>query len=223
MKPFKELSVFSFSGENWNIRILCRIFFMMLRGFKHYLLSAGKMQYPLFVAPGVSIVGGHRRIRTKPKLKIERNVILQTDAIKGIEFGSGCTIGEGTKIRPSGYYGGELGEGLRVGERSAIGVNSYIGCSGFIHIGDDVIIGPNFTAIAENHIFSDNAIPIKNQGVSRSEIRINSNVWIGCNVTILSGVTIGSGCVIAAGAVVTKSYPENSVIGGVPARLIRER
>jgi maltose O-acetyltransferase len=53
-------------------------------------------------------------------------------------------------------------------------------------------------------------------------VRIGNDVWIGGNVTILPGVTIGNNVVVAAGAVVTKDVPDDSLVGGVPARLIRE-
>jgi maltose O-acetyltransferase len=53
-------------------------------------------------------------------------------------------------------------------------------------------------------------------------VRIGNDVWIGGNVTILPGVTIGNNVVVAAGAVVTKDVPDNSLVGGVPARIIRE-
>ena len=64
---------------------------------------------------------------------------------------------------------------------------------------------------------------IRQQGVTRKGINIGRNCWIGSKVTILDGVTIGEGCIIAAGAVVTQSFPENSVIAGVPAKLIKSR
>ncbi|MDE7464023.1 MAG: sugar O-acetyltransferase, partial [Clostridiales bacterium] len=52
-------------------------------------------------------------------------------------------------------------------------------------------------------------------------IKIGNNVWIGAHATILAGVTIGNGAVVAAGAVVTKDVPENAVVGGVPAKIIK--
>ena len=64
---------------------------------------------------------------------------------------------------------------------------------------------------------------IRLQGVKRTGIKIGKNCWIGAKVTILDGVTIGDGCIVAAGAVVNSSFPDNSVIGGVPARLLKQR
>ena len=71
--------------------------------------------------------------------------------------------------------------------------------------------------------FADINTPIRLQGVTRKGIKIGNNCWIGSKVTILDGVEIGDGCVIAAGAVVQTSFPPNSVIGGVPARILKQR
>lgn len=64
---------------------------------------------------------------------------------------------------------------------------------------------------------------IKNQGVSNKGIKIGNNCWIGSNVTFLDGSELADGCVVAAGAVVTKKFSENSVIGGVSAKIIKIR
>lgn len=221
MKIKKILKMLAYSSESFNVNILLRVLIMLLRGWV-IKIRTSTITYPLFVGSRVRIIGPIRKLKIGKMVKIENDVVIQTYSKNDITIRNKVTIGEGTKIRPSSYYGGELGEGIYIGNGSAIGVNSYLGCSGFIYIGDDVIIGPNFTAIAENHNFEDKDVPIKMQGVKRSAIKIADNVWIGCNVTILAGVEIGTGSVIAAGAVVTKSLPPGSLAAGIPARVIRE-
>lgn len=90
-----------------------------------------------------------------------------------------------------------------------------------------VVIGPNLTIITGDHNVSilGNYIceTMQKRPEDDQDVTIESDVWIGCNVTILKGVTIGRGSVVAAGAVVTKSCPPYSVIGGVPAKVIKKR
>lgn len=204
------------------IHVLLPVAVKYLRGLLFRLFRRVRGQH-FFISSGVKLIGPGDKLSVGKLSKIERDCIIQTFSIKGIVLGSKVTIGEGCMIRPSSYYGGELGEGLSVGNGSAIGVNSYIGCSGFISIGNDVIIGPKLTAIAENHNFSDIDINIKDQGVTRDNIIIEDDVWIGCNVTILSGVTVGSHSIIAAGSVVTKDIEPYSIVAGIPGRIIKSR
>lgn len=75
---------------------------------------------------------------------------------------------------------------------------------------------------SENHNFSD-AGEIKSQGVSWDPISIADDCWIASGVTILAGVSIGRGCVVAAGAVVTKSFGDDCIIAGIPAKKIGQR
>jgi acetyltransferase-like isoleucine patch superfamily enzyme len=114
-----------------------------------------------------------------------------------------------------------VGSHIAIGNNVGIGEFAYLGGAGGLDIGDDCIVGQYFSCHPENHCFNDPTQLIRLQGTTRQGIRIGRNCWIGSKVTILDGVTIGENCVIAAGAVVTKNMPPNSVIGGVPARVIK--
>ena len=177
----------------------------------------------VLIGKRVRILGKRKDLEIGKHVIIEDNVCLQTVSQNGIHLGNYVTIGEGTQIRPSAFYGGKKGWGLYVGDGSYIGPNSYIGCSGKITIGKNVLIGPNCTMIAENHIFADVEKIIAQQGCSNIGIEIKDNVWLGSNVTVLDGVVIETGCVVGAGAVVTRSTVPNGVYLGVPAKLSRLR
>ena len=107
--------------------------------------------------------------------------------------------------------------------RQSISENCFIQVRGPLKIGNDVIFGPNCTVITENHQFDDLDIPIRLQGSKRQGVVIGDNVWIGAGCTILDGVKVGNGAIIAAGAVVNSDVPENSIYGGIPAKLLKWR
>nr|WP_262896775.1 acyltransferase [Flavobacterium macrobrachii] len=75
---------------------------------------------------------------------------------------------------------------------------------------------------SENHNFSDTTKLIREQGVTSKGIKLGNNIWVGAKVTFLDGCVVGDNSVVAAGAVVNGIYPDNSVIGGVPARVIKK-
>lgn len=112
---------------------------------------------------------------------------------------------------------------LRMGSRSYIGCNAVIGAGGGVSIGSDVLIGQRVSFHSENHVFDDPLRPIREQGVTKKGIVVEDDVWIGSGAVVLDGVVIGKGAVVAAGAVVTKSVEPYTVVGGVPARVIRRR
>lgn len=113
---------------------------------------------------------------------------------------------------------------LEIGDRVSLNANVYLNaCGGHITIGSDVLIGPNVVMRATDHIFTDPARPIREQGHTAGNIAIEDDVWLGSNVTIVGGVRIGRGSVVAAGAVVTRDVEPGSIVGGVPARLLKKR
>ena len=90
-------------------------------------------------------------------------------------------------------------------------------------MGSDVIVGNFVSMHSQNHNFDDLNVPIRLQGVNSNGIFIGNNIWIGAKATILDGTKIGDGSIIAAGAVVKGEFPQNSIIAGVPAKVIKIR
>lgn len=112
--------------------------------------------------------------------------------------------------------------GLTIGDRSGIGIRCEI--YGQVTIGRDVMMGPEVVIYTSGHRFDRTDIPMMDQGSTEMRpVTIGNDVWIGRRVIIMPGVTIGDGCVIGAGAVVTKDIPPYSVVGGVPAKILKER
>lgn len=108
---------------------------------------------------------------------------------------------------------------VTIGDYTRIGIHNTI--IGPVCIGNHVNLAQGITVTALNHNFEDASKRIDEQGISTKPVVIGDDVWIGANAVILPGVTIGSHCVVAAGAVVTKDVPDNCVVGGVPAKVIK--
>jgi len=105
-----------------------------------------------------------------------------------------------------------------IGKNTAINRKCYLDSRGGLKIGDSVCISPEVQIITAQHKIND-----PNFLYVTKPVEIKDYVWIGTRAIILPGVTLGKGCVVAAGAVVTKSFPDFSVVGGVPAKIISKR
>jgi acetyltransferase-like isoleucine patch superfamily enzyme len=115
-------------------------------------------------------------------------------------------------------------ETLSLGKGASINSNVVINaCQGRIRIGENVLIGPNVVMRAADHVFVDPDRLIRDQGHESGVIVIEDDCWIGAGAVILKNVTVGRGSVVGAGAVVTRDVPPNSVVAGVPARVIGRR
>lgn len=112
----------------------------------------------------------------------------------------------------------DCGKNITVGKNVFINMGCKFQDQGGIWIEDGALIGHNVVLATLNH-----AIPANQRSdMIPSPIHIGKNVWIGSNATVLGGVTIEDGAIIAAGAVVTKDVPKNMIVGGVPAKIIRQ-
>jgi acetyltransferase-like isoleucine patch superfamily enzyme len=194
-----------------------RRFVWAVRGF----LRGGGIRRCVFVGAGV-------RIRNRRFLTLGSGVTLQDgvqiDALArdGVVLGTNVNIGPYTLIQATGVFT-RLGTGLHIGDNSGIGAFSFIGAGGGVTIGSNVIMGQYVSFHSENHVFTRVDVPIKAQGVTREGISIGDDCWIGAKATFLDGAHVGRGCVVAAGSVVKGTFPDYSVIAGVPARIVRTR
>lgn len=110
------------------------------------------------------------------------------------------------------------GPGVSFGSDCFLNFGCTLLALGGITIEDDVFIGPHCVLATEYHPEQ----PSQRHTLLTKPIVIKQNAWLGANVTVLAGVTIGRNAIVAAGSVVTKDVPDNSVVAGAPARVIRE-
>lgn len=114
----------------------------------------------------------------------------------------------------------DYGKNIQLGKNVFINLNNYFMDGASITIGDNVFIGPYCGFYTANHPLDYKR---RNQGLEKAlPIKVGDNCWFGANVSVMPGVTIGNGCVVAAGAVVTKDMPDNSLVAGVPAKVVKQ-
>lgn len=124
-------------------------------------------------------------------------------------------IDETTEIRLPFYT--DFGQNLHLGKNVYISNCSMFVDLGGIYIGDNVLIGPNTTITSVNHRVN----PDERRHLNFKSVYIHDNAWLGANVTVTPGTVIGENAIVAAGAVVTKNVPANTIVAGVPARIIK--
>ena len=191
----------------------------MFRGLKLILLGKN---------PKAALLGRGVRFFNAPKIKFGKfmklgnHVYVSALSKNGVTFGNNVGIGDFSRIIVSTSLN-QVGDYIKIGDNVGIGEFAYLGGAGGLEIGNECIVGQYLSCHPENHVYDDINVSIRHQGVTRKGIKIGNNCWIGSKVTILDGVEIGDGSIIAAGAVVNKSFPANSIIGGVPAKLIKSR
>lgn len=128
----------------------------------------------------------------------------------------GKPVGEMFGLFPPFYT--DFGKNITIGDHVFINADCKFQDQGGITIDDGALIGHGVVLATLNHDMD----PEKRQQLHPAPIHIGKRVWIGANATITAGVTIGDNSVVAAGAVVTKDVPANVVVGGVPARIIKQ-
>ena len=163
-------------------------------------------------------------------LKLRYRARLQTDGLcfvcpgTQLELGRRATlrlgrwawIGHGCKIR---VHEGEVA----IGAKTVLGQECTISAYQSVSIGRECIIADRVMMIDFDHGAVEVERPVREQGIYKRVVRVGHNVWIGYGACVLRGVSIGDNCIVGTSAVVTHDVPDNAVVGGVPARVIRMR
>lgn len=144
-------------------------------------------------------LGRHLQILGAPKMFLGDRVAIRSDVIIG---GSGV---------------------LRIGDNSCINAECIIAATERVEIGSNVMLAPRVYILDVNHRFARRDVPITDQGYDIAPTIIGDDVWVGTGAVVTCGVTIGQGAIIAANAVVTQDVAPYAIVGGIPARFIRER
>lgn len=197
------------------MRDLLKISIFGLNGIFHRAFL-GRVGLPCRISPLASFNGKRSLIEIGADTTVFKDAYIQCDAPGRIKIGSGCEIHSFSRIM---NYGGSI----TIGDNSSVNPYTILYGHGGLEIGSMVRIAAHVVIIPGNHGIDRVDIPIMEQGVTSEKIVIEDNVWIAAGAKILGGVTIASGAVVAANAVVVKDVPENAIVGGVPARVLRFR
>ncbi len=175
---------------------------------------------------GVVAIETGVRLRFADQIQLGRNVYLD-HGVYLHACSQGITIGDNSFVMHNAvlhvYNFRNLPHAfIRIGAQSLIGEMNVLRGQGGITIGDRVYTAPLVQMLAVNHIYSDPTRPMVEQGITAEGIVVEDDVWIGAGAIITDGVRVGKGSVVAAGAVVTKDVPPYTVVGGIPARVLKQ-
>ena len=156
------------------------------------------------------------RLRTDGICFVCPRVKLEIGRGAKLHIGRWAWIGHGTKIR---VHEGEV----HIGAKTVIGQECTISAFQHVSIGRECIIADRVMLIDFDHGVTEVERPIRLQGIYKRDVRVGHNVWMGYGACVLRGVSVGENSIVGTSSVVTKDFPPNSVLGGVPAQLIRMR
>jgi acetyltransferase-like isoleucine patch superfamily enzyme len=157
----------------------------------------------------------HPRARFGPGSDVRAGLRLLVLGGGIVRVGPKCVIDRDVTIECRGS--------LIVGARTVFGHHVTIGIRDAVQIGSDCLIAEMVSIRDHDHGFYDIETPMRRQEALTAPVLIEDDVWIGAKATITRGVRIGRGAIVGANAVVTSDVPAGVIVGGIPARIIRER
>jgi acetyltransferase-like isoleucine patch superfamily enzyme len=156
------------------------------------------------------------RLQTDGLAFVGPGVTLEIGKNGRIVLGRWSWVGHGTKIRA---HEGEV----LIGAKTVLGQECTISAFQHVSIGRECVVADRVMLIDFDHGITEVERPIRLQGIYKRDVRVGHNCWIGYGACVLRNVTVGDNCVLGTSAVVTKDVPDNAVVAGIPARLIRMR
>ncbi len=156
------------------------------------------------------------RLRTDGLCFVCPGVKLEIGRDATVTLGRWSWLGRGCKIRAHEGH-------VSIGAKSVLGEECTISAYQRVSIGRECIVADRVMMIDFDHGVVEVERPIRQQGIYKRDVRVGHNVWIGYGACLLRGVAVGNNCVIGTNSVITADVPDNAVVGGVPARLIRMR
>lgn len=175
---------------------------------------------------GIAAIENNVRLRFADRIHLGKNAYLDHGVYLhacpgGIRIGDNTFVMHGAVLHVYNFR--DLPHAfIRIGRDGLIGEYNVLRGQGGITIGDRVYMAPMVQILAVNHVFNDPTRPIIEQGITAEGIVIEDDAWLGAGAVITDGVTIGKGAVVAAGAIVTADVPAFTVVGGVPARVLKK-
>ncbi len=159
----------------------------------------------------------HRgRLQTDGLCFICPDVQLEIGRHATLRIGRWAWVGHGCKIR---VHEGEV----EIGAKTVIGQECTISAYQYVSIGRECILADRVMLIDFDHGVTEVERPVRLQGIYKRDVRVGHNVWIGYGACVLRGIAVGDNSIVGTNSVLTHDVPENAVVGGVPARLIRMR
>jgi acetyltransferase-like isoleucine patch superfamily enzyme len=157
-----------------------------------------------------------RRLKTDGLCFVCPDVKLEIGRGATLSLGRWSWIGHGCKIR---VHEGEVS----IGAKSVLGQECTISAFQHVSIGRECIVADRVMLIDFDHGVVEVERPIRQQGIYKRDVSVGHNVWIGYGACVLRGITVGNNAVIGTSSVLTTDVPDNAVVGGIPARVIRMR
>jgi acetyltransferase-like isoleucine patch superfamily enzyme len=170
---------------------------------RYWRLMVLRLRHPDVVVQGMVFLGRRVEVETRP-------------GYGRIVLGRWVHLGDGNRLRAH--------EGtLTIGDKCVLGRENTINCYLDVELGAACIVSDWVYVGDFDHVTDDVAVPIKDQGLAKSPVRIGPDVWIGVKASVLRGTVVGRGSVLAAHTVARGEYAELSVVAGVPGRVVRDR